>query len=203
MARYTGPRRRVLRRLGTELSGLTRKTAEARPHPPGQHGRKPRRRRESDYAVRLREKQKVRYHYGVTEKQLRNYMRRAARSGEPTVELLRLLERRLDNVVFRIGLAPTIPAARQLVRHRHILVNGRRVSAPGYQVDVGDEVVARAPSRAHPRIVEGASFGPELIVPRWLERARDGFGGRMIGQPERSEIPLDVNERLIVEFYAR
>lgn len=193
----------MLRRLGTQLSGLTRKTADDRAYPPGQHGLRRRPRRESEYAIRLREKQKLRYHYGVTEKQLRNYMRRAARAGEPTVELMRLLERRLDNVVFRIGLAPTIPAARQLVRHRHILVNGRRVSVPGYEVDVGDEIAAREQSRAHPRIAEGASFGPALAVPRWLARARDGHGGRIVGQPDPSEIPLDVDPRLIVEFYAR
>src|SRR4051794_2422815 len=112
MARYTGPRRRVTRRLGTALFGLTTRTPDDRPYPPGQHGPNVRRRRPSEYMLRLREKQKLRYYFGVTETQLRNYFRKAAgRSGSTASNLLELLERRLDNVVFRLGLAPTIPAA--------------------------------------------------------------------------------------------
>lgn len=204
MSRYTGPRRRIVRRLDTALPGLTRHTPGDRAHPPGQHGTNRRRRRRSEYAVRLAEKQKLRYNYGLTETQLRNYLARAARmQGTAGVNLLRLLEQRLDNVVFRVGLAPTIPAARQLVRHGHILVDGRRTSVPAYQVRPGQRVEAREKSRSHPLIAEGAAHGPELALPRYLERAEDGFGGRCTGLPDRDDVPVEVNERMVIEFYAR
>lgn len=132
------------------------------------------------------------------------YVRRATRAAGPTGEnLLRVLERRLDNVVFRLGLAPTIPAARQLVLHHHILVNGRRVSMPGHEVKTGDVIAARAQSRTHPRIVEAVHDGPALPVPDWLERDPAGFGGRVVGAPDRRDMPIEVDEKLIVEYYAR
>lgn len=204
MSRYTGPRRRVVRRLGVDLPGLTRETAEDRAYPPGQHGPGRRRRRPSEYAVRLVEKQKLRFNYGLTEVQLRNYLGRAARMPGTTGEnLLRLLEQRLDNMVFRLGLAPTIPAARQLVRHGHILVDGRRTSVPGYEVEPGQRIEVRERSRNHPLVAEGAAHGPELRLPSYLERSEDGMGGRCTGLPARQDVPVQVDERMVVEFYAR
>src|SRR5262245_28953091 len=195
MARYLGPRRRIVRRLGTDLDGLTTKTGESRPHPPGQHGPTSFRRRHrlSEYAVRLAEKQKVRFHYGLTETQLRNYVRRAARTKGATGEnLLVSLEARLDNVVFRLGFASTIPAARQLVRHGHVMVGGHRVSVPSYQVSSGETIEPVARSRQHPVIAAGAESGPSLQLPSYLQRSPDGLGGRCIGNPSRQDVPLDI-----------
>ena len=204
MARYRGPRRRVVRRLGVALDGLTRKVAGERAFPPGQHGAARARRRLSQYGVRLREKQKLRYYYGISETQLRRYYERARRQPGPTGDnLLALLERRLDNVVFRLGLAPTIPAARQLVGHGHIVVNGRRVTSPGSEVRVGDQVAARERSRGHPLVVDGATNGPTLALPAYLQRADDHIGGAVTGLPRREDVPLDLEESLVVEFYAR
>ena len=206
MARYTGPRRRIVRRLGTVLSGLTRKTPEDRPYPPGQHGptRVGRRSRVSEYGVRLSEKQKLRYYYGLSEVQLRNYVRRASGATGPTGELLlETLERRLDNVVFRLGLAPTIPAARQLVVHGHVLLNGRRTTVPGLEVSAGDVIAMAERSRGHPLVREGVKRGPELALPSYLERAPDGLGGRVTGDPQRQDVPIDLRESLVIEFYAR
>ena len=192
-----------MRRLGVRLDGLTRLEAGERAAPPGQHGAR-RRKQPSEYGLRLLEKQKLRYYYGLTETQMRNYVRRAGRQTGPTgANLLKLLERRLDNVVFRLGLAPTIPAARQLVGHGHILVNGRRVSAPAYDVSVGDVVTVRDKSREHPSVAEGVTNGPTLAVPGYLERAADNHGGKMTGDPQRQDVPIDFRESLIVEFYAR
>ena len=203
MSRYTGPRRRVVRRLGVDLPGLTRATAGDRAYPPGQHGQR-RRKRPSEYAVRLVEKQKLRFNYGLTELQLRNYLGRAARMhGTTGANLLQLLERRLDNMVFRLGLAPTIPAARQLVRHGHILVDGRRTSVPGYEVRAGQRIEVRPESRDHPLVAAGAAQGPELRLPSYLERDGDGMGGRCTGAPARDDVPVQVDERMVVEFYAR
>jgi small subunit ribosomal protein S4 len=203
MSRYTGPRRRIVRRLGAELPGLTNETPGERAYPPGPHGQG-RRKRPSEYAVRLFEKQKLRYNYGLTELQLRNYLTRAARmEGTTGANLLQLLERRLDNVVFRLGLAPTIPAARQLVRHSHILVDGRRTSSPAYEVRPGQKITVREKSRNHPHVAEGAAHGPALALPTYLERADDGLGGTCTGMPDRRDVPVQVDERMVVEFYAR
>ncbi|MEM9245565.1 MAG: 30S ribosomal protein S4, partial [Cyanobacteria bacterium P01_F01_bin.153] len=140
MARYRGPRLRVVRRLG-ELPGLSRKTPK-RAYPPGQHGQG--RRKRSEYAIRLEEKQKLRFNYGVSERQMLRYVRKARRaSGSTGTVLLQLLEMRLDNTIFRMGLAPTIPAARQLVSHGHILVNERRVNVPSYQCREGEVITVR------------------------------------------------------------
>lgn len=204
MSRYTGPRRRIVRRLDTTLPGLTREVPGDRAYPPGQQGTSRRRRRPSDYALRLREKQKLRFNYGLTEGQLRNYLERASRmAGTTGANLLALLESRLDNVVFRLGLAPTIPAARQIVRHGHILVDGKRTSVPRYQVRPGQRIEARPSSRNHQLVAEGAVHGPELMLPSYLQRAEDGFGGVCTGLPDRQDVPIDVDERLVIEFYAR
>lgn len=204
MARYTGPRRRIVRRLGTRLDGLTRKEAGDRAYPPGQHGRTATRRRLSSYGVRQQEKQKLRYYYGVSEGQLRRYFERAVRQAGPTgTNLLALLERRLDNIVFRLGLAPTIPAARQLVTHGHVDVNGRRVTAPGLEVETGDEIRARERSRRIPLIAQGAESGPSVTMPGYLRRSDDHYGGTITGDPRREDTPIDLQESLVVEFYAR
>lgn len=204
MSRYTGPRLRISRRLETNLSGLTRKTIDRRPYPPGMHGPTPRRRRLSEYAVRSREKQKVRFYYGLSESQLRRFLERAARKPGPTGEnLLATLEARLDNAVFRLGLAPTIPAARQLVGHGHVLVNGKRVSVPGYELRAGDRIELGERARANPVLRAPAEHGPELRIPSFLERTEDGFGGRVVARPSRGDVALEVDEALVVEFYAR
>jgi small subunit ribosomal protein S4 len=203
MGRYTGPRRRIVRRLG-DLPGLTRKTRETRPYPPGQHQPSQRRRRTSEFGIRLQEKQKVRFHYGLRESQLRNAAQRASRQrGKAGTNLLTRLERRLDNVVFRLGLAPTIPAARQLVRHGHVRVDGHRVSVPAHEVRVGSQVTVSEHARTHPLVQSGVKKGPELVLPGYLERRPDGLGGRVVAAPTRDDIGLAVNETYVIEFYAR
>jgi small subunit ribosomal protein S4 len=200
----SGPRLRVVRRLGVQLPGLTRKTATRRPHPPGAHGRTPRRRAPSAFRVRLEEKQKLRAHYGVSERQLRRAFAAArAMPGNPGHNLLVLLERRLDNVVFRLGLAPTIPAARQLVVHRHVAVNGAAADRPGRLVRAGDAVALTARAAARPSLADAAAAGPQLRVPAWLAPLAEGCGGRAAGAPERADVPFPVDDALVVEFYAR
>jgi small subunit ribosomal protein S4 len=190
-----GPRLRLVRRLGTPLAGLTRKTAERRPYPPGVHGAE-RSRRKSDYRRRLEEKQKVRFHYGVSEAQLRRYFAGADDAFE-------LLERRLDNVVFRLGFAPTIPAARQLVGHGHVHVNDRRVNRPGALLRIDDRVSVATRARRMRAVVDSVEQGPSVRVPDYLAReADDPFTGRMVGRPSREDVPFIVDPTAIVEFYA-
>lgn len=203
MAR-TGPRLKVIRRLGTPLPGLTRKSTEKRPHPPGQHGLGKRRTTKTDYRRRLEEKQKLRVHYGITERQLRNYFEEAVRRRGVTGELLLgMLERRLDNVVFRLGFAPTIPAARQLVTHGHVRVNGRRVDRAAALVERGDEIAISARGRNIPGIVQAVESGPQVALPGYLERGADPFTGRVSGAVSRQDVPFLVDDTAIVEFYAR
>ena len=203
------PRLKLLRRLGVQLPGLTRKDTSRRPHPPGQHGLATGgrgRRKTSEYRRLLEEKQKVRFNYGITEAQLRRYLERAQRMPGKTGEnLLSLIERRLDNVVFRLGFAPTIPAARQLVSHGHVRVNGLRVDRPAYAVSPGD-VVGLPPGkvRERPQIVEAMQRGPQVRLPGYLALDPDDrFTGRVIGTPQRADVPFVVAESAIVEFYAR
>lgn len=199
-----GPRLKKIRRLGTPLPGLTRKTVE-NTHPPGQHGANPKRRKRSRYALQLDEKQKVRWHYGVSESQLRNAFRSASREAGATGEnLLARLERRLDNVVFRLGFAPTIPAARQLVVHGHVRVDGRRVDRPSYRVDVGSEIELAEKARRIPDVQAAVEHGPQVRLPSYLATdPGDKFSGRVIAQPTRADVPLVLDETAIVEFYAR
>ena len=200
----TGPRLKVIRRLGTPLPGLTRKSAEKRPHPPGQHGQGKRRTTKTDYRRRLEEKQKLRYHYGIGERQLRNYFDEAARRrGVTGDQLLGLLERRLDNVVFRLGFAPTIPAARQLVTHGHVLVNGRRVDRASALVSRGDEVALSQKARNIPGVTQSVESGPQVSLPGYLERGADPYTGRVTGDVTRQDVPFIVDDTAIVEFYAR
>lgn len=200
MARYRGPRMRVLRRLQASPPGLTTRPLPPEAPRPGVHGRK--RIRLSEYAARLREKQKLRFHYGISERQLRRYYREAAATRGVTGEvLLSLLERRLDNVVFRLGFAPTIPAARQLVSHGHILVNGRRVDIASYLTHPCDAVSIRPASRTIPLVAEEVQRG-RYALPSFLAKDPDDpFTGRVVGTPKREDVPLDVDERLVVEYY--
>ncbi len=200
MARYTGPRLRIARRLGTDLPGLTRKLADRRPYPPGQHGKG--RQRFSEFKKQLYEKQKLRYNYGVGERQLRNLFVEAQASRDPAgVVLLRLLEQRLDNVVFRLGLAPTIPAARQLVVHRHIMVDGRIVDRPSFRVTPGHEITIKPKSRDL-EVIEESVAAPTLRLPGYLSFDANSLTGRMESLPGREDIPVQVQENLVVEYYS-
>jgi small subunit ribosomal protein S4 len=204
MARYRGPRNRILRRLGATLPGLTTHVLPEDAAPPGTHGRARKRRKISEYARRLHEKQKLRFHYGVSDRQLRTHYRQALAAGGVTGEtLFSLLERRLDNVVFRLGFAPTIPAARQLVSHRHVLVNGRRVNIPSYRVKPGDVISIRPESRGIPLIQEEVQRG-RYRLPAFLEKdPQDPFTGRVVGLPRREDVPFDVDESAVLEYYGR
>jgi small subunit ribosomal protein S4 len=201
----TGPRLKVIRRLGTPLPGLSRKDSERRPYPPGEHGRSRRRRRKSDYRRRLEEKQKLRYQYGVTERQLLKYFEEASKHTGVTGEmLLAFLERRLDNVVFRLGFAPTIPSARQLVVHGHIRVDGRRVDRPGFRVSKGNTISVKQRSREMPVVMESVESGPQVRIPSYLAIDEgDPHLGRVLQDPARADIPFIVDEKAVVEFYAR
>ena len=203
-----GPRLKILRRFGVQLPGLTRKSAEDRPYPPGQHGaaKQGRRTKISEFRKLLEEKQKVRFNYGVSEAQLRRYVALARKQpGKTGDNVLNILERRLDNVVFRLGFAPTIPAARQLVSHGHIRVNGKRLDRPGYLVRSGDAVgLPTGKIRERPSIVEAVERGPQLRLPSYLALdPSDKYSGRVLQAPMRQDVPFPVNEAAIVEFYAR
>ncbi|QDG53140.1 30S ribosomal protein S4 [Persicimonas caeni] len=200
MARYTGPRLRIVRRLGTDLPGLTRKIADRRPYPPGEHGQG--RQRFSEFKKQLYAKQKLRYNYGVNEQQLRNLFVEAQRSREPAgLMLLRLLEQRLDNVVFRSGLAPTIPAARQLVVHGHIQVDGNKVDRPSYRVKPGSQISLREKSR-NLTIVEESIANPALRYPTYLTVDENAKTATMDQLPGREDVPVQVDETLVVEYYS-
>jgi small subunit ribosomal protein S4 len=201
MARYTGPRLKIIRRLGTPIPGLMRTDPDLRrPYPPGQHG-PTKRKKLSDYALRLMEKQKLRFHYGLSERQLRRYVAEAfAGKGNSGHMLLQLLERRLDNVVFRAGFAPTMASARQMVLHRHVTVNGKRVNIPSFQVRPGDGVQLHTKSKMKDRAGEAQKDPNNLKVPDYLEAA-DGVA-KMKVLPERDSVPLDLDPQLIVEYYS-
>lgn len=201
MARYTGPRLKIIRRLGTPIPGLMRTDPDLRrPYPPGQHG-PTKRKKLSDYALRLMEKQKLRFHYGLSERQLRKYVAQAfGGKGNSGHILLQLLERRLDNVVFRAGFAPTMAAARQMVLHRHVTVNGKRVNIPSYQMRAGDTVQMHDKSKMKPRVTEAQKDPNNLKVPDYLE-AGDGIA-KVKMLPERDSVPVDLDPQLIVEYYS-
>jgi len=200
MSRYRGPRLRVVRRLG-ELPGLTRKSAR-RAYPPGQHGQG--RRKRSEYAVRLEEKQKLRYNYGLTERQLLRYVKRARRATGSTGQvLLQLLEMRLDNTIFRLGMAPTIPSARQLVNHGHILVNGRRVDIPSYQCRPGEVINVRDRDSSKALVEANLQFPGLANLPSHLEFDKAKLEGKVNSVIDREWIALQINELLVVEYYSR
>ncbi len=202
MSRLTGPRVKIMRALGVDLPGLSRKTIEARPTPPGQHGNKASRKRRSDFGVKLQEKQKIRFNYGLTETQMRRMILDARKGKEPTGErLLQLLERRMDNVVFRAGYAPTVIAARQLVSHGHLLLNGKAANIPSIRLKVGDELVIKAKSKNIPMVVETIKQ-PALARPEWLSWDETANAVKVAHLPAVSDVPFPVDVQLVVEYYA-
>jgi small subunit ribosomal protein S4 len=208
VARYIGPVCRLCRREGIKLflkgeRCYTDKCAiERRSYPPGQHGQG--RSKSTEYSLQLREKQKLRRIYGVLESQFRRVFGLAERRRGITGEnLLLLLESRLDNMVYRMGFAPSRSEARQLVRHGHFLVNQRRVTIPSYFVKPGDEIQVREPSRKVVRIQESLELAQRRGVPEWLEVNKDAFAGRVRALPTRAELTLPINEQLIVELYSK
>ncbi|HIK29762.1 MAG TPA: 30S ribosomal protein S4 [Oscillatoriales cyanobacterium M59_W2019_021] len=200
MSRYRGPRLRIVRRLGP-LPGLSRKDPK-RAYPPGQHGQG--RRKRSEYAIRLEEKQKLRFNYGVSEKQLLRYVKKARRvTGSTGQVLLQLLEMRLDNTIFRLGMAPTIPAARQVVNHGHITVNGRTVNIASYNCRPGDIIGVRN-REASREMIKANLQNPGLAnVPSHLSFDKDKLEGTVNGTIEREWVALQINELLVVEYYSR
>ncbi|MES2636818.1 MAG: 30S ribosomal protein S4 [Pseudomonadota bacterium] len=202
MSRLTGPRLKIMRALGVDLPGLSRKTIEARPTPPGQHGNKASRKRRSDFGVKLQEKQKVRFNYGLTETQMRRMILDARKGKEPTGErLLQLLERRMDNVVFRAGFAPTVIAARQLVSHGHLMLNGKNVNIPSIRLKVGDEVTIRVKSKSMPMVVETIKQ-PSLARPEWLAWDEATTVAKVTHLPAIEDVPFPVDVQQVVEYYA-
>ena len=201
MARYTGPKSKISRKYGEPIFGDT-KALEKKPHPPGQHGRG-RRRKKSEYAIQLAEKQKAKYLYGILERQFRNLFSKASRKDGITGEnLLQLLESRLDNVVYRLGIAPTRRSARQLVSHKHITVNGNLVNIPSFSVKEGDMVAVREKSKSLSSIAESISRQSSNRY-KWLEWDEKSLSGKLIMYPDRESIPENINEQLIVELYSK
>ncbi len=198
MARYLGPKVKLSRRVGVPIADIPKHTAKRQLNPPGMHGYRGRRMR--DYGVRLNEKQKLRFHYNVLEKQFRRYVAEASRRKGNTGELLlQLLERRLDNVCRRAGVARTIWAARQLVSHGHVLVNGRKTDRPSFQVSVGDEITFKP--KIHTLLRDNMESMVGHIVPDWIDFNPGELTIRVAALPTSDQIPFDVNTNLIVEFY--
>jgi small subunit ribosomal protein S4 len=206
MARYRGPVGKISRRLGIGITEKGQRVLEKRPFPPGQHGPGARRRQVSDYGVQLQEKQKARYMYGVLEKQFRRIFEKAQRyPGETGAYLFILLERRLDNVVYRLGLATTRSQARQLVTHGHIVVNGRKTNIPSYTVRVGDKIAVRPESRSRvyfKNLVDSGDLNKHK-VPDWLRFYTSDLSAEIVTLPRREDAEQGINEQLIVEFYSR
>lgn len=201
MARYIGPKSKIARKFREPIFGAD-KALEKKNYPPGQHGLAKKRMKQSEYAVQLQEKQKAKYTYGILEKQFANTFDRASRSKGITGEvLLQLIESRLDNVVYRLGIAPTRSGARQLVGHRHITVNGKVVNIPSYTLKVGDVVAVREKSKSLEVIANSLGSGPKAFP--WLDWNNDTMSGKMISVPERTQIPENIKEQLIVELYSR
>jgi len=202
MARYTGPKTRIARKFSEAIYGPD-KWMERKPHAPGQHGPNARRRKkESEYAVQLREKQKAKYTYGVLERQFARMFDQAARSKGITGEvLLQLCEARLDNMVFRLGIAPTRRAARQLVGHGHITVDGEMVNIPSYSLRPGQVVAVREKSRSLEAITNAISVSSKRFD--WLDWDPAKMSGRVLTLPERAQIPENIREQLIVELYSK
>ena len=202
MARYIGPKSKIARKFGEAIYGAD-KHLDKKNYPPGIHGANKRRRKVSEYALQLKEKQKAKYTYGVLEKQFANLFDKASRSKGITGEaLLQLLERRLDNVVYRLGLAPTRAGARQLVSHRHITVNGEIVNVPSYSVRPGDILSIREKSKSLEAITDSLASSRASQY-SWLEWDNSLLSGKFMNVPERSEIPENIKEQLIVELYSK
>lgn len=202
MARYTGPKSKIARKFNDPIFGPD-KVLEKKNYPPGQHGPNKRRGKKSEYGVQLMEKQKAKYTYGILERQFLNTFKEANRRKGITGEiLLQLLEQRLDNVVFRLGLSPSRSGARQLVSHRHITVNGEVVNIPSYRIKTGDVVGVREKSKSLESIA--SSLGANRVSKySWLEFDNSQMAGKFLNVPERSEIPENIKEQLIVELYSK
>ena len=201
MARYTGPKTKIARKFGEAIFGED-KSFEKRNYPPGQHGQNRRRGKKSEYAIQLMEKQKAKYTYGILERQFRNMFKRATASQGITGEvLLQLCESRLDNVVFRMGIAPTRAAARQLVSHRHITVNGQKVNIPSYQLKAGDVVGVREKSKS--LLAIESSLDNNSKVYEWITWNNEKKEGTFVSVPQRIQIPENINEQFIVELYSK
>lgn len=201
MARYTGPKSKIARKFGEPIFGEDKVLAK-RNYPPGQHGNN-KRRKLSEYGTQLKEKQKAKYTYGVLEKQFRNLFNKAARKEGVTGELLlQLLECRLDNVVYRLGIARTRAAARQLVLHRHVTVNGKVVNIPSYSVKPGEVVAVREKSKSL-EVIEDSLAGFNHSKYPWIEWEESVKGGKMLHLPQREDIPENIKEQLIVELYSK
>ncbi len=208
MARYRGPVEKIERRLGVSLAlkgerRLAGKSAlEKRPYPPGQHGQ--RRTKISEYGLQLREKQKAKYMYGVGEKQFRNMFKEANRmEGNTGENLIKLLEQRLDNVVYRMGFATTRRFARQLVNHGHVLVDGKRVNIPSFRVRPGQKIEIREKSKNNPQIQRAIELTNQTGIVPWVDVDKDKVFGIFTRVPEREEVEIPVEERLIVELYSK
>lgn len=202
MARYIGPKSKIARKFGEPIFGPD-KAFEHKNYPPGQHGNSRKRKKMSEYGVQLKEKQKAKYTYGVLEKQFSNLFKKAARSKGITGEvLLQLLECRLDNVVFRLGVSPTRSAARQLVSHKHITVNGEVCNIPSFTVKAGDIIGIREKSKSLEVITDSLSTA-RYNQSSWLEWDKSSYSGKFLNVPERTEIPENIKEQLIVELYSK
>jgi small subunit ribosomal protein S4 len=202
MARYIGPKSKIARKFGDPIFGSD-KVLEKKAYPPGMHGNNKRRRKQSEYGIQLKEKQKAKYTYGILERQFANLFEKAQRSKGVTGEvLLQLLESRLDNVVFRLGIAPTRTGARQLVSHRHITVNSKVVNIPSYTLRAGDIIGVREKSKSLEAITDSLS-GSHRSASAWLEWDLSQMAGKFLNRPEREEIPENIKEQLIVELYSK
>ncbi len=202
MARYTGPKSKIARKFREAIYGPD-KALERKNYPPGQHGQSKKRSKQSGYAVQLMEKQKAKYIYGVLEKQFANLFDKAHRKQGITGEnLLKFLESRLDNTVYRLGIAGSRRAARQVVSHRHVTVNGDVVNIPSYQLKPGDVIAVREKSKALEAIT-GAIAQTRVAKYNWLEFDQSSMTGKFLNMPERSEIPENIKEQLIVELYSK
>ena len=201
MARYIGPKTKIARKFGQAIYGDD-KAFEKRNYPPGQHGANKRRGKKSEYAVQLMEKQKAKYTYGVLERQFRNMFKKATAAKGITGEvLLQLCESRLDNVVYRMGIAPTRSAARQLVSHRYITVNGEKVNIPSYQAKAGDVVAVREKSKSLEAIKNSLSNASQVY--EWITWNNEKMEGTFVSVPARIQIPEQINEQYIVELYSK
>ena len=201
MARYTGPKTKISRKFGEPLFGEDR-SLEKKNYPPGQHGNTKRRAKKSEYAIQLMEKQKTKYTYGILEKQFRNMYDKANRGKGITGELLlQLCESRLDNVVYRMGISNTRDGARQLVSHKHILVNGSIVNIPSYNLRPGDKISIREKSKSLKSIE--SSLRENLSEYEWIKFNRERLEGEFVSLPERVQIPENIKEQLIVELYSK
>lgn len=202
MARYRGPKSKIARKFGEPIFGPD-KVFDHKNYPPGMHGASARRRKVSEYGLQLKEKQKAKYTYGVLEKQFRNLFEKASSAKGVTGEvLLQMLESRLDNVVFRLGIAKSRAAARQFVSHKHIVVNGKVTNIPSFQVKPGDIVGVRERSKSMEEITDSLNSRRSAQY-EWLEWDGDNFAGKFLNMPEREEIPENIKEQLIVELYSK